>query len=183
MFERFTKEARAAVIGAQTVARDVGSRSIDTRHVLVALAQATSPASAALGAVGVDTVGLGGRVRDELSSGGLDGEALASLGIDLEAVRQQADATFGEGALARGTRRAAKGHIPFTPDAKKALELALREAIRLGSPGIDAGHLLLGILRDTGSPAELALRRELTAAASDAAALRAAIEERQATAS
>ena len=41
MFERFTKEARATVIAAQHVARDAGSRTVDTRHVLVALAEST----------------------------------------------------------------------------------------------------------------------------------------------
>lgn len=181
MFERFTREARAAVVGAQTVARDVGSRSIDTRHVLVALAESAGPASDALRAAGTDPARLATRLRDDLRAGGLDGEALASLGIDLDAVRRQADAAFGEGALTRGTGRAPKGHIPFAPDAKKTLELALREAVRLGSSGIDGGHLLLGVLRGTGSPAEAALRRELAAAGSDAGALRLAVERRQAS--
>lgn len=183
MFERFSKEARAAVVEAQLVARATGSRSIDTRHVLVALAEAEGPARRALRTVGVDPVGLAARVRDDVGAGGLDGEALASLGIDLDAVRDRADAVFGEGALDRPNRRAPRGHIPFTPDAKKALELALREVIRLGTSTIDGGHLLLGILRGTGGPAEALLRRELAAAGSDVGALRTAIETPRAQAS
>nr|WP_268247750.1 Clp protease N-terminal domain-containing protein [Actinomadura citrea] len=41
-----------------------------------------------------------------------------------------------------------RGHIPFTPQAKKALELSLRHAIRLGQKEIRSGHLLLGVLHD-----------------------------------
>jgi len=158
------------------VARATGSRSINSRHVLVALAAGGGPAVRALRDVGVDPQGFAARVADEVAAGGLDAAALASVGIDLDAVRDRADAVFGEGALDRATGKAPKGHIPFTPDAKKALELALREAIRLGAGTIDGGHLLLGILRGTGSPAERALRRELAAAGTDAAALRAAVE-------
>jgi ATP-dependent Clp protease ATP-binding subunit ClpA len=176
MFERFSKEARAAVVGAQLVARRAGSRSIDTRHVLVALAEADGPAAHALRTVGVDPAGLATRLHDDLRRGGLDPEALATLGVDLDAVRARADVVFGRGALERGTGRVPRGHIPFTPDAKKALELALREVVRLGASTIDGGHLLLGILRATGSPAEVVLRRTLAAAGSDPAALRAAVE-------
>ncbi len=176
MFERFSKEARAAVVDAQLVARQAGSRAIDTRHVLVALAAADGPAAHALRTVGVDPAGLAARLRDDLRVGGLDRTALAMLGVDLDAVRSRADAVFGEGALERGTGRSPRGHIPFTPDAKKALELALREVVRLGAPAIDGGHLLLGMLRATGSPAESALRQELTAAGTDPAALRATLE-------
>ncbi len=180
MFERFTKEARAAVITAQTVARDAGSRSIDTRHLLVVLATGPDPVPAALRSVGVDPDTLAARIRDDLRAGGLDAEALASLGIDLDSVRARTESVFGEGALARAGRRGGKGHIPFTPDAKKALELALREAVRLGSSGIDGSLLLLGILRATGSPGERALWRALAEAGTDTPALRAAVEQSRA---
>ena len=93
-------------------------------------------------------------LRGELRSGGLDAEALASVGIDLEAVRESADAVFGKGALDRAGRAPVKGHIPFTADAKKVLELALREAVRLRTNRIDGAMLLLGMLRGTGSSAE-----------------------------
>lgn len=183
MFERFSKDARATVVDAQQVARTTGSRAIDTRHVLAALVAGDGPAARALRTVGVDPRELATRLRAELSAGGLDAAALASLGVDLEAVRTRADAVFGEGALDRGTGRVRRGHIPFTPDAKKALELALREAVRLGSPAIDGGHLLLGVLRATGGPAEAALRGALAEAGTDGPALRVALEEQQRRAS
>jgi ATP-dependent Clp protease ATP-binding subunit ClpA len=172
MFERFTKEARAAVVGAQQVARDTGSRSIDTRHVLVALVEGPGPVARTLGKAGGDAGVVAATARAELRAGGLDGDALAALGIDLEAVRRRADAVFGPAALERAGR-APKGHIPFTPDAKKALELALREAVRLRQRSIDSGHLMLGLLRAE-SPGRALLRQTGV----DPDALRQALEER-----
>jgi ATP-dependent Clp protease ATP-binding subunit ClpA len=171
MFERFTKEARAAVVGAQQVARDTGSASIDTRHLLVVLAEDPGPVRRALREAGADVDALAAKGRADLRAGGLDGEALAALGIDLDAVRRQADAVFGADALQRAGR-APGGHIPFTPDAKKALALALREAIRLDQKSIHTGHLLLGILR-----AESPGRALLVRAGVDTDVLREALEE------
>jgi ATP-dependent Clp protease ATP-binding subunit ClpA len=171
MFERFTKDARAAVVGAQEVARETGTRSIDTRHLLVVLAENPGPARRALQTVGADVRAVAATARAELRAGGIDGDALAGIGIDLDAVRAQADAVFGPDALELAGR-APGGHIPFTPDAKKALELALREAIRLKHRSIRAGHLLLGILR-----AESPGRALLLQAGVDTDALREALEE------
>jgi ATP-dependent Clp protease ATP-binding subunit ClpA len=170
MFERFTKEARAAVVGAQGVARDTGTRSIDTRHVLIALLEQPGPAYHAFVAAGADAEALAAMARADLRAGGLDGDALASLGIDLDAIRQKADGVFGPDALERAGR-APKGHIPFAPDAKKALQLALRETIRLKQKSIHGGHLLLGILR-----AESPGRSFLLRARADTDALRNAVE-------
>ena len=80
---------------------------------------------------------------------GLDAAALGTVGIDLDAVRDSVEAAFGPGALdaPRGTR-APKGHIPFTPRAKKVLELSLREALALKSKSIADGHIALGLLRE-----------------------------------
>lgn len=145
MFERFAKEAKGCVVAAQQVARDASSRRIDTRHLLVPLLD-TPGATAALRAVGADADLVASRAAAAVRSDGLDPDALAALGIDLEAVRREADATFGPGALDRAGRSPG-GHIPFTPEAKKALEMALREAIRLQQRTIGSSHLLLGILR------------------------------------
>jgi ATP-dependent Clp protease ATP-binding subunit ClpA len=99
----------------------------------------------------------------------LDAGALATLGIDLDEVRRATEASFGPGALdARGRGTARSGHIPFGRSAKKALELGLREAVRLKQHHIGTGHLLLGLLRDGGGPAA----RALTGAGVDLAALR-----------
>jgi ATP-dependent Clp protease ATP-binding subunit ClpA len=183
MFERFTTDARDVVVSAQTVARESGTRSIDTRHVLLGLVETPGPAADALTSVGVDPASLARELRLQLRSGGLDAEALASVGIDLEAVRASADAVFGRDALDRAGRAPMKGHIPFTPDAKKALELALREAIRLRMNRIDGAMLLLGTLRGADSPAELTLRRALADAGSSPSALRQTVERSAAQAS
>ena len=178
MFERFTTEARVVVVDAQTVARSVHTRTIDTRHLLVALCESGGgPARGALDAVGVDPAALAAALRADLAGAGLDAEALAAVGIDLDQVRRATDATFGEGSLdgVAGRGRGARKHVPFTPDAKKALELALREAIRLGDKGIDGGHLLLGALRAR-TPASAVVDAALTAAGSDTPTLRRAVE-------
>jgi ATP-dependent Clp protease ATP-binding subunit ClpA len=73
---------------------------------------------------------------------GVAARVLESLGISLEAVRAQVEEVIGEGA------EAPTGHIPFTPRAKKVLELSLREALQLGHNYIGTEHLLLGLLRE-----------------------------------
>ena len=183
MFERFTTDARTVVADAYVVARQSGSSTIDTRHVLIALAETDNSARAVLGDAGVDTATLGARLRRAVAAGDLDAEALASLGIDLDAVRQRADTVFGAGSLDRAGRRSAAGHLPFAAEAKKTLELALREAVRLHSNSITANHLLLGLLRNTGCTAEETLSRSLVDAELEVAALRNAIERAEAQAS
>jgi len=125
MFERFTTGARQAVVAAQEVARDLGDPQISPAHLLVAVASSSDPAAHALAAHGADRQAL----LDRFDGDGLDASALAALGIDLEAVRRRADAVFGAGALERAGRRrpAPSGHVPFTRDAKKTLETALRD--------------------------------------------------------
>ncbi|MDR7382438.1 Clp protease N-terminal domain-containing protein [Promicromonospora iranensis] len=150
MFERFTKDARSAVTSAQKVAIDAHSAQIDSRHLLVALAEEDGPARSALTGSGLDVTELVRQARANITAGdALDPDALAAVGIDLDEVTRRTEATFGEGALARAGRivRGRRKHVPFTRDAKKSLELALREAIRLGSREIDGGHILLGLTR------------------------------------
>jgi len=183
MFERFTADARQVVVGAQTTARVSGARSIDGRCLLLGLTETDGTAADALISVGLDPAGLARDLRAQLRSGGLDAEALASVGIDLDVVRASADAVFGKDALDRVGRAPAKGHIPFTADAKKTLELALREAVRLRTNRIDGAMLLLGTLRGTGSPAELVLSRALAEVGSSPSALRLAVERAVAQAS
>jgi ATP-dependent Clp protease ATP-binding subunit ClpC len=73
---------------------------------------------------------------------GVAAKALESLGISLDAVRQQVEEIIGRG------HQAPSGHIPFTPRAKKVLELSLREALQLGHDYIGTEHILLGLLRE-----------------------------------
>jgi ATP-dependent Clp protease ATP-binding subunit ClpC len=73
---------------------------------------------------------------------GVAAKALESLGIQLEAVRGQVEEIIGQGS------QAPAGHIPFTPRAKKVLELSLREALQLGHNYIGTEHILLGLIRE-----------------------------------
>ncbi len=82
---------------------------------------------------------------------GVAAKALESLGISLEAVRAQVQEIIGEG------QQAPSGHIPFTPRAKKVLELSLREALRLRHRHIGTEHILLGLLREGNGLAALVL--------------------------
>ncbi len=73
---------------------------------------------------------------------GVAAKALESLGISLDAVREQVQEIIGTGT------QAPSGHIPFTPRAKKVLELSLREALQLGHNYIGTEHILLGLIRE-----------------------------------
>jgi ATP-dependent Clp protease ATP-binding subunit ClpC len=73
---------------------------------------------------------------------GVAAKGLESLGISLEAVRSQVEEIIGQG------KQAPSGHIPFTPRAKKVLELSLREALQLGHNYIGTEHILLGLIRE-----------------------------------
>src|SRR5881398_3358728 len=73
---------------------------------------------------------------------GVAAKALESLGIALEGVRQQVEEIIGQG------QHAPSEHIPFTPRAKKVLELSLREALQLGHNYIGTEHILLGLIRE-----------------------------------
>jgi len=73
---------------------------------------------------------------------GVAAKALESLGISLDAVRQRVEEIIGRG------QQAPSGHIPFTPRAKKVLELSLREALQLGHSYIGTEHILLGLIRE-----------------------------------
>ncbi|MGH8937628.1 MAG: ATP-dependent Clp protease ATP-binding subunit [Acidimicrobiia bacterium] len=73
---------------------------------------------------------------------GVAARALESLGINLDSVRQQVVEIIGQG------QQSPSGHIPFTPRAKKVLELSLREALQLGHNYIGTEHILLGLIRE-----------------------------------
>ena len=73
---------------------------------------------------------------------GIAAKALEGMDISLEGVREQVVDIIGEG------QQAPTGHIPFTPRAKKVLELSLREALQLGHTYIGTEHILLGLIRE-----------------------------------
>ena len=116
MYERFTDEAKYAVVLAQEEARRLSHGHIGTEHILLGLTR---------------------------ESDGVAARALESLGISLDAVRQQVEQTVGQG------QQAPSGYIPFTPRAKKVLELSLREALQLSHNYIGTEHILLGLTRES----------------------------------
>jgi ATP-dependent Clp protease ATP-binding subunit ClpA len=168
MFERFTSKARDVVTKAQSVAVQREDAVIGSEHLLAALYEVPDNlALVVLQAFSVHRDDVSAEMdglRDD-ASGPSDAEALATLGIDLDEVRRQVEEAFGPGALDR-TRAARErdgrwrfgGHIPFGKDAKKVLELALREAIALRHNYIGCEHLLLGMLHDGNAPAGRFLR-------------------------
>lgn len=166
MFERFAKAARYAVVLAQEEARTLRSPKIDVEHLLLGLAAGPDEGIRKVLADGGITPA---KIRESLSRtrsaeplGEQDAAALRSIGIDLDAVRESLEATFGADALDRaaapeksrgrfgfggGSGGMNFGHIPFTKQAKKVLELSVREAISRGDNRIEAAHVLLGMLR------------------------------------
>jgi ATP-dependent Clp protease ATP-binding subunit ClpC len=103
--------------------------------------------------IGTEHILLGLLSEDE----GVAASALRSLGVSLEAVRVQVEEVIGIGA------HAPTAHIPFTPSAKRVLELALREALRLGHNHIGTEHVLLGLVREgEGVAAQVLVRLGVT---------------------
>ncbi|HEU4489004.1 MAG TPA: Clp protease N-terminal domain-containing protein [Actinomycetota bacterium] len=170
MFERFSQSAREVVVRAQSEARSLGHNYIGTEHLLLGLLRTTEePAARVLVDLGVDREEIQQALVEWVGQRPLDqpdAAALDTIGIDLEAVKRRVEEAFGPNALEstrtarartkkrvgvrrrrhRGPSRA--GHIPFTPRAKKVLELSLRESMALGHNYIGAEHILLGVVRE-----------------------------------
>ena len=166
MFERFTPEARRIVTGGVDIARQLHHDSIGPEHLLVSLAaQGPNAATGALRTCGFDPLRsrqdlerIVVRRSDDLTEA--DAAALRTIGVDLDEVRRRVEASFGPDALQRrrrghGRQRNCISGLPFLPSAKRAIELALREAIRLGDRSIGPEHVLLGLLRADGPSTEL----------------------------
>ena len=149
MFERFTDEARQAVALAQEEAGQLRHGWIGTEHLLLGVLRAGGDGAQLLRGYGLELEPVREEVVRYIGRGeeDIDRDALATLGIDLDAVRERVEKAFGAGALSRG-RGCGGGHVPFTPRAKKALELTVRESIALGAGELRADHLVLGLLRE-----------------------------------
>jgi ATP-dependent Clp protease ATP-binding subunit ClpC len=104
-------------------------------------------------ALGHDYIGtehiLLGLIREHDS---VAAQALAALGISYEAARRQLEDNAGP------SQQEPAGHIPFTPGAKKVLELSLREALQLNHTYIGTEHILLGVIREKGVAAQILVR-------------------------
>jgi ATP-dependent Clp protease ATP-binding subunit ClpA len=176
MFERLTADARRTVALGGELAWDLKHDHLGTEHLLIALTE-TGPniATEALAARGFEPARarrdleriLGPSTEREL--GETEAAALRAIGVDLDEVRRRTEAVFGPGALERrrhwyGRRRARVCGLSFAPKAKRALELALREAIRLGHRWIAPEHLLLGLLRLDGMSSRLLRAQDIDVA-------------------
>lgn len=168
MFERFTDAARQVVVQAQQEARFFAAGHIGTEHVLLSLL--ASPDGAVARMLPFDHEAARADVERLMTGGGTpdlsftdadeeDAAALKAIGIDLDKVRAAIEESFGAGSLRLprpaprkrgifGKFYAGSGHIPFSPRAKKLLELSLREAIRLHQNFIAPEHIMLGLLRE-----------------------------------
>jgi ATP-dependent Clp protease ATP-binding subunit ClpA len=96
----------------------------------------------------------------------IGGQVLAGFGFTLDGVREEVAAKIGRG------KKAQSGHIPFTPRAKKTLELSLREALAIKHNYIGTEHILLGLIREGEGVAVQILREH-----ADPAEIRAAVLE------
>ena len=171
MFERFTKDARRAVVLAQEEAVSLHHGWIGTEHLLLGVLRAGGGAARLLAGFGLDAAGVREDVVRMVGRGedDIDRDALATLGIDLDEVRARVERAFGPGALIR-RRRCRRGGVsrmvPFTARAKKALELSLREAIDVAERDLRGEHLVLGLLREgDGVAARILSERGVTHAA------------------
>lgn len=168
MFERFTVSAREVVVRAREEARTAKAPLIGTEHLLLALLDDRAvTAYPVLTAAGLTAAGVraqvarlvrppAGELTDE------DAAALRTIGIDLDAVLAHIGESFGQEAMTpaaeqggrRWGRRTSSANR-FTPRARKAMGLALREAIRHNAKFIDDGYILLGVLRSDGLAAKI----------------------------
>ena len=161
-FDRFTAEAREALVLAQEEAARLRHPWLGTEHLLLGLLRRTDTrASLVLSSLGVTAASVERELVDELGPsrdlvlGDEDEEALRTLGIDLREVRRRVEQAFGPGALERA-RPGRCGH-PMMPRLKQSLERAARVAP--GGEPIDTDHLLVGMTRVRGALAAQLLER------------------------
>ncbi len=154
MFERFTEPSRAALVEAQNLAIELGSRHISAGHLLYGCARGREEtAGKPLYDCGIRAASIRRLLprADDRPAGPVDPGALSAIGIDYQGVRAAVEVTFGPGALEaapdRRARTAGTRKPPFTPDAKRSIALTLRAAEELHQERIVPGHVLLGLLR------------------------------------
>jgi hypothetical protein len=163
MFERFDAGARDVVVRAQTEARRLHHGWLGCEHLLLALTTDHGAARRTLNAHGVTHASVDRAIGDLVGRGVSDTDALATIGIDLGEVRARVEEVFGPGALdgvvitkrrwrfprrskrcgaPRSARLLPAGQLPFTPRAKRCLEIALDTA---GSDRVDVSVLAIAV--------------------------------------
>ncbi|MBB4686667.1 Clp protease N-terminal domain-containing protein [Amycolatopsis jiangsuensis] len=176
MFERFTRDARMAVVEAQEAAQEAGAREISAQAVFAGLVRVRDgSALRLLVELGVSKEDVDAELHRVARRGGIsdsDAEALTELGIDVDQIVQCVEQAHGPGALAGPRRRSRRSHLRFTDDAKRALESSVLEAVELGGKDLGQEHLLLALVRQRGPVADFLATRGV-----DYAALRRAITQ------
>ncbi|MFF4030298.1 Clp protease N-terminal domain-containing protein [Streptomyces sviceus] len=163
MFERFTKDARAVVMGAVEHAEGAGVGSVSAEHLLLALMdQEAGRASFVLAALGLAERGDAvrealGEARRRAGLSQADAEALAGLGIDVSEIVARVEEVYGVGAMSgdRKSGRGWSGRRSFGRDAKEILEKALRIAVARRDRHIGDEHILLALTVRPGVPGEV----------------------------
>lgn len=165
MFELFNEAARKVLFHATEEAIALGHDEIEPEHLVLGVMNDTDGIAAiALAENGVKRRLLADAITDR---GTATAGILQSIGIDLQSIRNQAEATFGPGALDRPRPRSAGlfrsrprgGAMPYAPDAASALTKSMHEAQAFKSSFIGTEHILLGLLADEQDPAPRTLRR------------------------
>ena len=168
MFQRLDAATRDVLVLAQEEGRALGHGHVGTEHLLLGLLRRPGTVAAAV-------LAEAGAALDDLRSavernvgrglpGPDDAAALRAIGIDINLVRASIEEAFGPGALDRACRSWRHGRrgrrcrdtgsgTPLTPRAKRTLELALRESLRMRQRHIGPEHLLLGLLAEDGGMA------------------------------
>ncbi|GAA4541864.1 Clp protease N-terminal domain-containing protein [Amycolatopsis samaneae] len=183
MFERFTPDARFAVVDAQRLALEMGSLEIEPLHLLAELVRSgDSDTSRLLARLGVSRDDIAGELDRFRRRGGItdtDAEALTELGIDVEQIVERIEQAHGPGALAgpgQGrARRGKRSHLPFATATKKVIEGSIRQAMENGDKVLGQDHLLLALAAQQGVAADLLARH-----GADYLTLRRAMREREA---
>jgi ATP-dependent Clp protease ATP-binding subunit ClpA len=163
MFERFTKDARAVVMGAVEHRERSGEDRVDEAHLLLALLDREgSRGSFALASLGPADCrdSVAGALAEARRRGGLsraDADALSGLGIDLTVIVSRVEEAHGAGALAGGRKDGGlwPGRRPFSRGAKDLLAESLRIAVAHHDRHIGDEHLLLALTARPGVPAEV----------------------------
>ena len=127
MLERFTPEARAVISGGIARAHALRRDFLGCEHLLMALAEAETPAGETLREHGITSARVREVLGEQTPFEDLDREALAAVGVDLDRVREAIERTFGPEALNPVSQGGAR-RVRFTPRAKECLANAVREA-------------------------------------------------------
>src|SRR5262249_44462957 len=149
VFERFTKDARRVIVASIETAAESGAAKAAPEHLLLGLAAADQTIAARiLASHGVTAADLRAATAPATGRAGLTDDeisALRAVGVDVDEVFRRIEQAFGPAALdepsmPRPPRRRGRIGAPFTPQAKKVIELSLREAVALGHRQLSSGH-------------------------------------------